>query len=115
MDNLYTDSYQRVWGNKPINGEVEIITGVNDKLVINSDGNSYEVTLPPNMYTTEYTTNTSELIDELKKQISDNLLPINVFLGGYHMDQKYNVVVVQMQNSKPISDMTGSFFDNFML
>ncbi|OIB04571.1 hypothetical protein AK95_13225 [Paenibacillus sp. LC231] len=113
MHSFYTDDYKRVWGNQTINGDVEIIMGTNDELNIFTDTESYTLTLPPGKYHTEYTTNVSELINELNHQISISPLPIQALLGGYHKDQKYNIVVLQMTNGKEIVDLTGSFFDSF--
>ncbi|MDH6671985.1 hypothetical protein ACXFAU_10820 [Paenibacillus glucanolyticus] len=114
MNSFYIDDYKRVWGNQTIHGETEIITGTNDELHIFTDSDSYSLTLRPGKYHTEYTTNVSELINELKYQISISPLPVNALLGGYHKDQKYNIVVLQMTNGKDIVDITGSFFDSFI-
>ncbi|GAB6930075.1 hypothetical protein JCM10914A_40580 [Paenibacillus sp. JCM 10914] len=113
MNSFYTDEYKRVWGNQTINGEVEIITGANDELNIFTDTESYTLTLRPGKYHTEYTTNVSALVDELNHQISISTLPIVALLGGYHKDEKYNIVVLQMTNGKEIVDVTGTFFDSY--
>ncbi|MGM1044903.1 MAG: hypothetical protein ACQEXX_02015 [Bacillota bacterium] len=112
MENFYTDDYKRVWGNKKINGEIEIIAGQNDTLNIVSDGNSYTLTLPAKKYETEYTRSQSELVDELNNQISLSTLPFQALLGGYHKDQKYNVVVLRNINDQDITSITGTFFDH---
>lgn len=112
MEGFYTDVYKRVWGNKPINGEIEI-TDLNNVLTIETDDGIYDITLSPGIYKTEYTTNYSELIEEIKDKINLSSFPIEAFLGGYHKDQKYNVVVVQMTNNKEILNISGTFFDEF--
>lgn len=113
LNNFYVDDYKRVWGNASINGEIDIILGANDILNVFTDTESYTITLPPRKYTTEYTTNVSDLVEEINRQISLSPLPIEALLGGFHKDQKYNVVVLRMTNGKDIADLSGSFFDNY--
>ena len=88
------------------------MVGTNDVLNVLTDTESYTITLPPRKYTTEYTTNISDLVEEINHQISLSL-PIEALLGGYHKDQKYNVVVLRMTNGKDIADLSGTFYDNF--
>lgn len=112
MDGFYTDNYKRVWGNKSINGDV-VITDTNNTLTVKTDDSTYDIALRPGTYKTEYTTNYSELIDEIKNKIAASSFPIDVFLGGYHKDQKYNAVVVRMTNDKDIIGLSGTFFDAY--
>lgn len=112
MNGFYKDSYKRVWGNKSINGEV-VITTANNVLSVESADGIYEITLAPGTYRTEYTTNKSELIAEIQNKITISSFPIEVFLGGNHQDQKFNVVVLRLNNDKDIEDITGSFFEEY--
>ena len=113
MQGYYTDDYKRVWGQKSINGDITIVTDQNDKLNIETDVSSYEIQLKPKTYKTEYTTNYSELIREIKERLASQSHPIEVSLGGFHKDQKYNVVVLRMTNDKDIKNISGSFFDSY--
>lgn len=110
MEGFYTDNYKRVWGNRAINGDI-VITDQNNLFTVETDDSTYDITISPGTYFTEYTKNYSELIDEFKSKVTLSSFPVEVSLGGYHMDQKYNTVVVKMTNGKDILNLTGSFFD----
>lgn len=112
MDEFFTDNYKRVWGNKTINGEIEI-TDQNNILTIETDDSTYDIAISPGAYATEYTRNYSGLIDEIKNKITLSSFPIEAFLGGYHKDQKYNVVVVRMTNGKDIINISGTFTNEY--
>ncbi|MGZ7444954.1 hypothetical protein [Paenibacillus sp. TH7-28] len=112
MEGFYIDSYKRVWGNKTINGE-KAITDSNNVLTIEANDSTYDITLSPGSYKTEFTANDSELVDEIKNKVTLSGFPIEVLLGGYHKDEKYNVVVVRMTNGKDIINISGTFFDEY--
>lgn len=112
MENFYTDNYNRVWGNKAIGISV-VITSTNNEVTIISATNEYVISIPSGVYHSQYVTGTSELIDAIKKEITTNSYPIEVFLGGNHKDIKYNSIVFRLADGSKIQDITGSFFDNF--
>lgn len=114
MDDFYIDNYKRVWGNAHIDGDVTI-HAANKTLTIQDENiQSYTISLTEGFYHTEYTKNSSELIEELNKQFRNNSLPIEALLGGYHKDEKYNTVVLRMTNERNITEISGSFCSQFL-
>ncbi len=92
---------------------MEITIG-NNELVIETGSKQYKITVPVRNYHTEFTTNQSGLINEMKQQSLVKSLPVEVMLGGIHQNAKFNVVVLRMTNSEGITGLSGSFYEQWM-
>jgi hypothetical protein len=114
MEGFYTDIYNRVWGNKAID-ETVVITSSNNEITIFSAENSYALNVPVGTYKTSYVTGSSELVDIIRTAIQTSLYPIEVFLGGLHKDVKYNSIVFKLSDGAEIINISGTFFENFLM
>ena len=112
MEGYYTDSYKRVWGNRNIGGNA-IVNPENNEINIQIEEDHYLFHIPNGSYRTEYTTSFSELVDTIKNQISIDGYPLEVYLGGNHQDEKFNVLVFRSPENKSITTIGGSFFNDF--
>lgn len=112
MENFYTDQHGRIWGKRTIEDSTEV-TAANNSLTIMATDSSYELTVPPGTYASFYTKGESELVDAITQEIENNLYPFHVYFGGIHTDEKYNVLVFTHHDGNEITDMAGTFFDNF--
>lgn len=70
------------WCDKSIKGSLEVINGINDVLEIHDNSNMYSITIPPNIYSTNYIQHTSNLVDEINNQLQINSIPIKAKLGA---------------------------------
>ncbi|MEK4006320.1 hypothetical protein [Paenibacillus sp. FSL H3-0333] len=112
MENFYTDTYGRVWGNKAI-GDTSVVTTSNNEITISSGVHDYTFNVPAGTYSSMYVTGTSELVDAIKTVIQTNSYPIEAHLGGNHKDVKFNSLVFNLTDGTAIDSISGSFFEEF--
>lgn len=110
MENIYVDIYKRVWGSSYITGEIEVDSS-SQEILITTDVTSYPITVPTGKYTTSFQKQESDIIDELKAQVQN--IPVEVQLGFVHNSPKYCCIVFKMNNEETITDITGSFAEKF--
>lgn len=116
------DRYGRLWGKQPINGTVEISES-NNRLVLETgieagtgaSKRSYELIVPPGSYHTEYVQNRSELVEKLQELAQGAAIPVDFHVGGYHQDEKYNVIVLQVQGGETWTALSGTFAEAWIV
>lgn len=84
-------------------------TGAGTDTSTGSSKRSYELRVPPGSYHTEYVQNRSELVEKLQELAQGAALPVDFRVGGYHQDEKYNVIVLQMQGGETLTGLSGTF------
>lgn len=70
------------WCDKSIKGSLEIINGINNTLEIHDNSNIYTITLSSNVYSTNYSQHSSNLIEEINNQLQTISAPIKAKLGA---------------------------------
>ncbi|WP_068620005.1 hypothetical protein [Paenibacillus tuaregi] len=113
MENLYTDVYQRIWGNYNIRGRITVSSANNSLTVKSSDGGIYTISVPGGEYQTDYVLQQSDLVDVINLKLQEISAPLTAYLGSISAEEKRNDVVFQMTNASEITEMTGSFYDAF--
>jgi hypothetical protein len=89
----------KLWTDKSISGAITITTGTNDTLTFDISGTSYSVTIPSNTYNSSHFTNTSELVEAIKAEITLQSIPIEVKVGGiYSASSRYCILVFEGTN-----------------
>lgn len=90
-------------------------TGTGTDTNTESSKRSYELRVPPGSYHTEYVQNRSELVEKLQELAQGAAIPVDFRVGGYHQDEKYNVIVLQMQGGETLTGLSGTFAEAWMV
>lgn len=89
----------KLWTNNSISGAITITSGSNDTLTFEINGTPYTITVPSNTYNSSHFTNTSELVNAIQTEITNQSIPIQVKVGGiYSPSSRYCVLVFEGAN-----------------
>ncbi|RXZ77942.1 hypothetical protein EBB07_28190 [Paenibacillaceae bacterium] len=84
----------QVWGTVPLNRMIEIDSS-NNTFSFSVDGTAILITIPDGNYFGNRDIFTSEIIAPINEQFIQNGSPVFARLGGVHIDQHSNVLVLE--------------------
>ena len=108
---------RNIWCTKAINNSVEIISDVNDTMLIMVDGEEEMIIVPEGEYYTNYNKHVSVFIDAINREFEDGEIPVVAKLGGIFGDEeklRKNVVVLEHKNAEGSIILTGGTIESVL-